>query len=300
MRYHFLALVTGLTLAVMISVNGTLAQQYGAFLATVMIHVAGTLFAYVLCQTKKTKITMRGHRPSWVYLGGVIGVLTTVFNNLSYGWISMTSIIALGVLGQTVMSLVIDGFGFFGMEKHPLKKEVLAGLALSLVGIMVMMDQSVTTAAVAAMFSFGAGVTVVLSRTVNARLSEKIGGLEGAFVNHLTGLPVSVIIALIMGRFMPAVGAATSQAAPVWAYFGGVLGVAVVFLCNVTVPKVSAFRLTLLTFIGQLFFGIVIDCIVGNSFSDASFTGGLLIAAGVVLNLILERYNSMKKGGVSS
>lgn len=292
--YNIMALVTGLTIAVMITINGNLTQRYGAFLATVIVHMVGVLFAFILCVLQRRMVqrhetrTPRG--PRWIYLGGVIGVLTTVFNNLSFGHISVTSIVALGLLGQTAASLVIDCRGLFGMERHPLRRDSFIGFAVSMAGIVVMLDHSVTSAVLAALLSFGSGITVVLSRTVNARLSQKIGGLESSFVNHLTGLAASVIIALIAARGLWPAAVIGSAPAPVWVYMGGMLGVLVVFLCNLTVPKVSSFRLTLLTFIGQVFTGIMLDCVSGNGYSDASFMGGLVIAGGVVVNLLLERY----------
>lgn len=286
--YNILALIIGLAIAVMISINGNLTQQYGAFWAAVVIHVVGVVFAFILCRIQKTKPAPKGHYPLWIYLGGVIGVLTTVFNNLAYGTISMTSIIALGLLGQTVASLLIDSLGLFGMEKHPLKKMSFIGLAFSMTGIIIMLDASVMAGILAVMFSFGAGITVVLSRTVNARLAEKTGDLKGSFINHLTGLPVTILAALLLAGPISLKTALSST--PVWVYCGGMIGVIVVLLFNTTVPRLSAYRLTLFTFIGQLFTGILIDCLLGKHYSSASFSGGLIIAGGVVINLLLEKY----------
>ena len=72
------------------------------------------------------------------------------------------------------------------------------------------------------------------------------------------------------------------------------MGVAVVLLSNLTVPRVPAFRLTLLLFIGQIFTGVLLDLLLGNSFSDATFRGGLVIAAGVIVNLVVERWVGRK------
>ena len=73
------------------------------------------------------------------------------------------------------------------------------------------------------------------------------------------------------------------------------MGVCVVMAQNVLVPKVPAFRLTLLSFIGQIFMGIALDLWQGNGFSDATFTGGLLIAVGVAANLLLDRVFAQKR-----
>lgn len=291
--YQLLALLTGVTLAVMVSVNGNLTAAYSVFVAAAIVHLVGSLFALVLCAAQREKRPLWGHRPRWIYLGGAIGVFTTVFNNLAYGKISMTSIVALGLLGQTAAALAIDHFGLLGMEKRPFQKSSLIGLAFSLAGIRMMLDRTVAAAAVAVAVSLGAGVSVVLSRTVNARLAEQTGPLRGSLINHLVGLPITVALAL--GSICLAGGAHIgSGAGRPWIYLGGVLGVAVVLLSNLTVPRVPAFRLTLLLFIGQIFTGVLLDLLLGNSFSDATFRGGLVIAAGVIVNLVVERWVGRK------
>lgn len=283
---ELLVLLTGITLAVMVSINGRLSAAAGVLLATVIIHIVGSAFAGVLCALQKHKTPLWRRGPAWIYLGGPIGVIVTVFNNYACGRISMTSIIALGLLGQMVTALVLDGFGLLGMAKRPLRKSALPGLALSLAGVWMMLDASVAAAAVAVGISLAAGVCVVLSRTVNARLAGEIGALRGAFVNHLLGLPITAALALAFRQSTAGVPGRLAQQP--WVLLGGFLGVAVVLLCNLTVPRVPAFRLTMLTFVGQVFTGILIDLLTGSGFSDVTFRGGAVIAAGVLLSLWAE------------
>lgn len=291
--YQLLALVAGLATAVMLFINGNLSQQYGVFVSAVIIHIVGALFAFLLCALKKDKRPVLGHTPKWIYLGGAIGVLTVVFNNGAFGHISVTSIVALGLLGQIITSLAIDGLGLFGMEKCPLQKSAYIGLILSLVGVVIMLDYSVVEAVLAVVFSFAAGVTVVVSRTVNARLANKIGALRGSLINHLVGLPITIAVAVVvLAAAPPAAPAAFSP--KVWIYLGGTLGVLVVLLSNQLVPKIAAFRLTTLIFVSQIFASVLIDLLGGNAALDASFVGGLIVAAGIGINMILERAAASK------
>ena len=274
--YQLLALINGIILSVMISVNGNLSVQYSAFTAAAIIHAVGSLFALLLCAFQKNRKPVWPHRPRWIYLGGAIGVFTTVFQNLAFTCISITSVIALGLLGQTVTSLVIDSSGLFGMEKRPLPRYALIGLSLSVFGIFVMLDTTVTTAALGAAISFASGISMVLSRTANARLAEKTGALQGSLVNHLTGLPITVGLAL----------AAAAISA---------LGVIVVMLLNITVPKIPGFQLTLLVFVGQVFTGILLDSAAGSYHTGTSLWGGIIIAAGIAVNMILEQVTAVLK-----
>ncbi len=289
--YYLLALAAGVIISVMVSLNGGLTAAYGAYIAAAVIHAVGVVFAFVLCLIRRQKVFRRYHAPLWAYLGGVIGVFTVYFNNYAYGRISVTSIVALGLLGQSVLSNAIDAFGLFGMEKRPVGKSAWLGAGVSLAGIAVMMDNSVDGAVAAVLVSVLAGVTVVLSRTVNARLAERTGALLGSFWNHLVGLPICVALVLIL----PAARVAAPVEAPPWVYLGGTLGVLAVLVFNIIVPKISAFRITLLSFVGQIFTGIVIDLICGYDISGRLFWGGLICAAGLFAGMALEQCTRRKK-----
>ncbi len=293
--YQFFAFVSGILLSVMLSVNGGLSDQYGAFLAAVIIHVVGSLFALAFYVLQKEKKALFVHKPKWIYLGGAIGVLTTIFTNLAFGHISMTSIIALGLLGQTVTSIFIDMFGWFDMEKRPFQKTSLFGLVFAVFGVLLMLDHTVAAGFAAVLISFGSGITVVLSRTVNAYLAKKIGALNGSLVNHLVGLPITVIVALAVTKGTIHLNVITENDFRIWIYLGGVLGVAAVMLSNIIVPRIPAFQLTMLVFVGQVFTGVFLDVMSGNDHSDASFLGGSVIAGGIAVNMIMERVNNIKE-----
>lgn len=286
--YDLMSLLIGVIIAAMVAVNGGLTVQYGVFGATVIIHIVGSLFAFLLIKLRRRSAAHMRGIPLRLYMGGIIGVLTVVLNNFSYGKISLTSIVALSLWGQTAASLVIDSFGLFGMQKYPFKKPMLIGLGFSTIGLLAMLDNSVKSSLYAVVLSMGAGITVVLSRTVNARLSELTGALQGSFINHAVGLPVAVAVLFIWGR-AEQISAGLAFSSDVWIYCGGIMGVVVVMLSNIIVPKVPAFRLTLLSFIGQVSAGIALDLITKKGYSEASFIAGLLVSAGIGANMLIEQ-----------
>jgi len=294
--YYLLVLLTGMTLAVMISINGFLTQAVGIYLSAVIIHIVGSAFAGILVfsRRRQQKPVEWKKIPFWQYLGGAIGVFVTMCNNISFGRISMTSIVALGLLGQTAAALAIDCFGLFGMPKHPFRLSSLPGLLLSLAGIGMMLDPAAAAASAAVILSLTAGIGVVLNRTVNARISDRIGALRGSLMNHLTGLPITILLACVV--FLTRGTASFSvRPFPLWVLTGGILGVMVVVLCNLTVPHVAAFRLTMITFVSQMMTGVLLDLILGKGSVDPTFWGGLVIAAGVVVSLIMEHMPGSRK-----
>ena len=295
--YNFLALISGAIIGSMILLNGGLAQYYGMYNATVIFHVVAVVFTFIICKIGKKKILPSKKLPFWFYLGGILMVFPTLFENFAFGKISMTSIMALSLFGQTLCSLLFDRFGWLGMEKHPFRKSSLIGIIFSLTGIGIMLTDLRGTdspAILAIVLVFLSGAAIVIYRTINVRLTEHIGNMPTAFVSHLVGLPFILLLALIMPgtsiRWLTA-----APAANFWIYFGGVGGAFAVFLMNITVPKISAFSQTLLNFVGKVFVGILLDLILESSFSPITFYGGLIIAAGILLNIVIEHFQEQKK-----
>jgi transporter family-2 protein len=198
----------------------------------------------------------------------------------------MTSIVALGLLGQSIASILFDHFGLFGIEKRKIHKSSIVGYAAALIGIIVMLDHSASDSVVAIVLTFLAGCNVVLSRTINSKLSLQTSPLIGSLINHAVGLPICVIFFLLLQRSC----VITNVSSDPWKYLGGTLGVMTVLLLNITVPRISAFRLTLLSFIGQIFTGILLDLILNVNQSSRTFAGGLIIGAGLMANMAFEKW----------
>ena len=132
------------------------------------------------------------------------------------------------------------------------------------------------------LISILSGTIVVISRILNTRLAENVGLIESSFFNYFTGLLSSLILFFIIkDKFT----LSQFYSLPFWAYLGGILGVAVVILSSVVTPKMSSFYITLIIFIGQLFTGIILDCITTKTIPYAKVIGGLLVVAGLAYNL---------------
>lgn len=139
---------------------------------------------------------------------------------------------------------------------------------------------------VAIIVSLLAGLTLVTSRVVNAKLAVKTSALTSTFYNYVVGLLVSLVVLLLLGRNeFPLPHLSTN----LWIYSGGLISVFVVFITNAVAPKISAFYMTLLLFVGQLFAGVIIDSLMTHHFSVGQVIGGLFVALGFTINLIIDK-----------
>lgn len=140
-----------------------------------------------------------------------------------------------------------------------------------------------------------AGISIVVARIINANLANRIGLFQGTVFNYLTGVLFSLIF-LLFSKEMLSLGNIDLKSIPIWAYFGGIVSVAVVVLSSYVTPKISVFYQTLFVFIGQLFVGIIVDFVVLNQLSIGKVIGGILVLVGLTLNLVLDT-KSLKKVG---
>lgn len=284
--YSVITILSGAVLAIMIAVNGELSGQYGVFGSSVIVQMVGTIFALSAIIIKREKLILKTTIPKWYYLTGVITASITVFQNMAFHYISMTSIIALGLVGQTIISLLIDQFGMFGMKKTAPSKSVVISLIFAAAGIAVMADGTIGNSIFAIVLSLAAGVSVVLSRVFNANIAEHTSILQGSFISYFLGLPAVVLVAWFMQEIPFGM---EISGANIWMYLGGILGVLVVLMCNLTVPHVSSFKLTMFIFLGQVLTGIILDLAFHQLAMDASFWGGIIISVGILISKIIDR-----------
>lgn len=137
------------------------------------------------------------------------------------------------------------------------------------------------------------GASVVLGRMINAKLSKKIGTLQSTLINYIVGLSFTIIIFFVtQDKFK--MGLSSFETIPLWAYLGGLMGVIIIMTSNYVTPRISAFYITLLVFIGQLFLGTLIDFFIFKELSLTKAIGGILVLAGLTYNLWIDQ-KKMKK-----
>ena len=137
-----------------------------------------------------------------------------------------------------------------------------------------------------------AGAMVILSMIINAKLANKIGVLQGTFINYVSGLIFVLILMLVFKT--PGVETIKLNNIPVWAFCGGLIGILIVAGSNVIIPKIPAIYTTLFIFTGQIIAGITLDFIIDDKISKGKIIGGLLIVLGIAYNSRIDKKHTEK------
>lgn len=133
----------------------------------------------------------------------------------------------------------------------------------------------------ALLFSFFSGVTIVISRTTNALLAQKTNTLVSTYYNYAIGLVFSLLALLLFAKDEPSYFSILNYPS-FYYYFGGPLGIIVVFLSAYLAPKISSIIMTLLLFFGQISLAIVIDWIICGQVDYSNIIGGIFVFIGLL------------------
>lgn len=137
------------------------------------------------------------------------------------------------------------------------------------------------------------GCLTTMSMVVNASLGKRIGVFQATLVNYIGGVILSIVILLSLR--IP-LGLNNSGDIPFYAFLGGALGVIGVTSFNYIIPKIPTIYTTLLTFVGQIFAGIIIDYFRFNYLSKGKIIGGILIILGLLYNSNIDRKEEIEEG----
>ena len=136
--YKSYGVLVGLLIAIMVTVNGTLASFMGDYAATVLIHITGLVLISIILVTKKLKVRIGKTIPLYWFGGGAIGAFMIIFNNMSFDKLGVSLTLALGLVGQIIASAIIDHYGLFGLNVSKFKKEKIIGFITIFAGITIM------------------------------------------------------------------------------------------------------------------------------------------------------------------
>ena len=291
--YYILALLTGAFISSLIVMNGGLAATYGLYSSMVILHFIGLLpILFLVWYKNETPFSSKYPLP--LYFGGACNALVILLASYAYRHLSVSAILALGLLGQSVAGTLLDQFGFFQVPKYPITRNKILSLILLLAGALLMMDGFVLRPV---LLAFTGGILFVISRTLNARFATLTNTTLCTFYHYGIGLILSILAFLFFGASeisYPEFG--MTPFSPNWyIYFGGIVGILVIFLGNLTVLKISALSLTLLIFIGQVTTGMSLDLVrMQEPPSPGLFIGVIFITFGLLANLFLGRTKMAK------
>jgi transporter family-2 protein len=132
-----LAFTAGLGGAVQIAVQTRLSDRIGSIEALATASVVGGLLALIVLLLARRSLDGLGNAatgPKWLLLGGVMSVLIILAITVAGPRIGVVATTALIIAAQFSLASVIDRYGLFGVERIPLDRPRVLGIALLVLG----------------------------------------------------------------------------------------------------------------------------------------------------------------------
>ena len=141
----FLTVLIGLFMSLQTAVNSQLRQYLDHPLQAALISFAiGTICLIILVYSQpvmRPHINQLTNIPWWLWLGGCLGVYCISMSIYTVPKLSFLTFTGLVLFGQIVMSMLLDHFGWLGVEKTPIQWQRLLGKVFIACGVLLTLQR---------------------------------------------------------------------------------------------------------------------------------------------------------------
>ncbi len=263
-----LIVAVGIQFAAQAPINGGLGRSTGSLAAALVSNTVGTICLLLICLLGGwlTGLGRIGEVPAWQLAGGLIGGLYVGIAAIVISRIGAGVVAAATITGQLACSVVIDHFGWFGIEVHDVSGPRVLGLLLLLGGAMAMVysreEASATPTADGRRRALYVPLVLLIAALVgfqhpiNSELATHIGDFPAGFMNFAVGTVLLAILVVASGK---AAGLRRVGEAKLYYFLGGPIGVVVVVASLAAVTEIGAAGLTSALVTGQLIGALALD-----------------------------------------
>ena len=289
---YSIAFLAGALISIMVVCNTELGLKTSNNISITMNQLVGIIaLTIVMVCTKGNKSINPDRKPAplWRWFGGLFGLAILTINYFAVSRAGTTIAMAAAVLGQCIMGLVFDLTGFMGMEKRAISKKKLIALAISFIGILIMLffsgDKNLFDILFYAFLSIIAGALTMTQMVYNSGFAKLKGPLFSARQNVISGL-AGITLFIILFNFHGAIDAlhGLKELTLFQIASGGILGTAVVVCANVVIPKIPGAVSSILMSAGQILTAVLLDYFMYSVFEPSLIIGSLLMIVGIALS----------------
>jgi bacterial/archaeal transporter family-2 protein len=211
-----------------------------------------------------------GEAQPWHLVGGLGSAVYITAGILLFPRLGALVSVGLFIAGQMAASLLLDGFGWLGVEREPLGPAALAGALAVVVGAaMIVRSQAGDRAFEDARDRAGwvalgliAGAVLPVQGAINAQLRADLDApaAVGALSFVVATLAMAALLAaLLAAAAIPRPQASGLPAVPWWGWLGGLCGATYVVSVFALIPEIGVAPTVALTVAGQQLASVMVD-----------------------------------------
>jgi transporter family-2 protein len=128
-------LLGGAAVGIQSPIAGSMGQRVGGTASSFIVHFSGLIFSGVLLFFNGGEKIRNWHTLPWYMLGaGIFGLILYQTINVTFPRLGGAMMVTLIIVGQLLMGMLVDHFGWLGAQVHPITPSRLLGVAILLIG----------------------------------------------------------------------------------------------------------------------------------------------------------------------
>ncbi|WP_144512937.1 DMT family transporter [Bacillus sp. FJAT-22090] len=306
-----LAISIGAVFAVQTAINAQLRKfVISPFLASMISFVVGVVFLFLTIIISGSPLGIPLDlfltQPIYIWLGGICGAIALTTNILLFPKLGSVQTSIIPILGMTLMSMIIDNYGWFNSIHYSFGLSRIVGVFLVLVGVFLavaiqgMKTKSHTDPSQTAqknllnlwfwrVVGMMAGMLMAIQIAINGQLGKVLqSSTHAALISFFVGAITLIMIVGVMDRSYTNIKEPIKQAAPWWIWLGGVLGGSYVLINIYLVDQIGNGQTVILTLFGQIAGSLMVEQFglfnsLKNRIKPIQIFGLIVIIAGVFL-----------------
>jgi transporter family-2 protein len=267
----------------------TLQLAIGAALLVALAAVGGSLGALAGLERAEP----------WQLLGGLGSAVYITAGILVLPRLGALVAVGLFIAGQMLASLLLDGFGWLGVDRDAPGVASLFGAAAVIVGTWLIvraqagaeaLEQAARERRGWIALALAAGAVLPVQGAVNAQLNAELDAAlpVGAFSFLVATAAMALALAAVIAAGTPRPRLAGLPSVPWWGWLGGLCGATYVTAVFLLIPEIGAAPVVVLTVAGQQLASIAVDRygllrLPRRPISQRRLAGVAVLLAGVVL-----------------
>lgn len=134
-----IALISGALMSIQGVFNTQVTKASGVWSASAFVQFLALIVCLGVwaCVERSPLLNVFRVEPKYMLLGGAIGALITYTVIRSMASLGPARAVMFIVISQLIVAYVIELFGMFGVEKHPLELRKVIGMVIAIVGVVI-------------------------------------------------------------------------------------------------------------------------------------------------------------------
>ncbi len=130
-----IGLIGGAAVGIQVPIAGSMGQRVGGMGSSLIVHLSGAIFSLIFLALRRGEnISGWSRLPWYMLISGIFGVILYQCVSLVLPRLGGTLMVTLIIIGQLLVNVVLDHFGWLGVPVHPISLSRVLGVSILLVG----------------------------------------------------------------------------------------------------------------------------------------------------------------------